>query len=272
MAGGKLWDYVASGARALGGFGPRARAGASAGAWLLKGSGGGRPGGATAPGAVPAVGGPGGPGRFGSGGMVGPQPLSRTELERLRWTDRVGGCVPDARHVQVADVVRRVLRGGGRSAAVSVLMPVGLPVVAADSRRLEAALAALVDHAIRRNPPGVRVLVRVDAVPGPGGPGRLGFPGASAVPEVPVGELARVELRVVDRGPSEMPEARHWLIAGARTGEPGGPDGGRGPGGPAGRVGPSVPALARAAGGRLGVEQTPGGGVTVVLVLSVAGD
>ncbi|MEE1822521.1 hypothetical protein [Streptomyces sp. BE20] len=274
MASGKLWDYVASGARALGGLGPLGRSGGLAGSWLVKSAGGvGRPGSTAGFGASPAGGGGlGGPLRAGSGGMVGPQALSRPELERLRWTDRAGGCVPDARHVQVADVVRRVLRGGGRSASVSVRIPVGLPVVVADARRLEAALAGLVDHAVRRNPPGVRVLVRIDPVPGPGGPGGLGFPGFPGSPEVPAGELARVELRVVDQGPSELPEARHWLPAGVRAAEPGGPADGREPGGAGDAAGPSVPALVRAAGGRLGVEQTPGGGVTVVLVLTVAGD
>ncbi|MER6363705.1 hypothetical protein [Kitasatospora sp. NPDC001527] len=291
MAGGRLWGYVASGARALGGLGPLGRSGALAGARLLKGvGGGGRPeadGRAGVVGGVAGRPGAGGPGRPGPGGMAGPQLLTRPELERLRWTDRAGGCVPDARHVQPAELVGRVLRGGGRAATVTARVPVGLPVVVADSVRLEAALAGLVDHAIRRNPPGARVLVRADPLPGPdgrsggrrgsgGGDGTAGA-GSSGAGSSGAGfaaffggsdpwgvEPARVELRVVDRGASQPPEARRWLFGGA--------DGAGGYGGGAERMGPSMAGLVRAAGGRLMVEQTPGGGLTVVVVLSVARD
>ncbi|MFJ8435447.1 hypothetical protein ACIQ9P_29540 [Kitasatospora sp. NPDC094019] len=337
MTGGKLWGYVASGARALGGLGPLGRSGALAGARLLRGvGGGGRPepdrhgSMLVAPNGVVGA---ASPGRSAAGGMAGPQPLSRPELERLRWIDRAGGCVPDARHVQVAEVVGRVLRGGGRGASVAVRLPVGLPVVVADAPRLEAALAGLVDHAIRRSPAGARVLVRADPLPGPdgllgarGGVGAGGVFGRGAAgkgslgkgslgkgalaggafggPEAWTAEPARVELRVVDRGTSEPPETRQWLLAGMH-GEPGipgagwapgggfgGPGSGGGSGWPAGAagdasdprrrtagagggpesVGPSISALVRAAGGRLRVEQTAGGGLTVVLVLAVARD
>ncbi|MFB6888641.1 hypothetical protein ACFCX4_04910 [Kitasatospora sp. NPDC056327] len=310
MAGGKLWGYVASGARALGGLGPLGWSGAQAGARLLKGVGGaGRPDqdghGALLDGPAGRAG-AGAPGRSGAGGMAGPQLLSRPELARLRWTDRAGGCVPDARHVQPADVVGRVLRGGGRAASVTVRLPVGLPVVVADATRLEAALAGLVDHAIRRTPPGGRVLVRADPLPGRdgrfggnggatganggafdgvgafGGAGAFAAGGTVGGPEAWDGEPARVELRVVDRGPAELLEARQWLLGGARGGAAGGGGAGGGQGGGAGgpaagaggpqRVGPSMAALVRAAGGRLTVEQTPGGGLTAVLVLAVARD
>ncbi|MFF7458888.1 hypothetical protein [Kitasatospora sp. NPDC008115] len=298
MAGGKLWGRVASGARALGGFGPFGRSGALTGARLLKGVGGGgrpEPGGrARVLGGVAGTAGAGAPGRSGPGGMAGPQLLSRPELERLRWTDRAGGCVPDARHVQPAELVGRVLRGGGRASAVTVRVPVGLPVVVADSVRLEAALAALVDHAIRRNPPGTRVLVRADPLPGPGpgpdgdrpgGPGgrggwaEAGFAEAFGGPDPWAGEPARVELRVVDRGTSQPPDTRHWLLGaayGAGPDDAAPDDAAPGNAGPndtdPGRVGPSMSGLVRAAGGRLAVEQTPGGGLTVVVVLTVARD
>ncbi|MFC5664198.1 hypothetical protein ACFP3U_14535 [Kitasatospora misakiensis] len=306
MTGGKLWGYVASGARALGGLGPLGRSGALAGARLLKGVGGNvRPepvGRGAVLGAAVAMAAAGGSGRAASGGMAGPQLLSRPELERLRWIDRAGGCVPDARHVQVAEVVGRVLRGGGRASSVAVRVPVGLPVVVADAPRLEAALAALVDHAIRRTPAGARVVVRADPLPGPdglfGARGGSGFGGsglggafdggasgggafgggAFAGPDAWTVEPARVELRVVDRGLSELPEAREWLLGGGYGVEPG-PSGapglsgaGWGAGGGPGRIGSSMSALVRAAGGRLRVEQTPGGGLTVVLVLAVARD
>ncbi|MFJ3791138.1 hypothetical protein [Kitasatospora sp. NPDC090091] len=197
--------------------------------------------------------------------MAGPRPLSRAELERVHWTVRPIGCGPQAQHVQVAEVVQRVLRGGGRAAAVSTRIPGGLPVVKGDARRLETALAGLVDHAVRRNPAGAAVLVRAEvAAVGRAGPRRargaedVGGPeeaGALDPASGWGGGPARVEIRVVDRGPCELPEAREWLLAGMRTGGP---------------AGPAVHGLVRAAGGRLAVEQTPGGGLTVVLALAVA--
>ncbi|MFJ9776014.1 hypothetical protein ACIRVF_33055 [Kitasatospora sp. NPDC101157] len=229
MARGKLWGYVASGARALGALG---------------GAGGAREGGAGAPDGL-------GPHpRF---AMAGPRTLSRTELDQLRWTGRQAGCEPQARHVQVAEVVRRVVRGGGRAAAVTVRLAPGLPVVAGDARRMEAAVAGLVDHAIRRSPLGGRVLVRADvrrtgpaALRAGAGRGRAAARGRE-----------RVEIRISDRGAYEPPGAREWLLAGVR---------------PTGPVGPALHSLVLAAGGWLAVEPTPGGGLTVVLLLAVAYD
>ncbi|MFI9331734.1 hypothetical protein ACIGZJ_29855 [Kitasatospora sp. NPDC052868] len=224
MEHGKLWGRVAAGARALGGFG--GLGGSAVGA---VGGGAGRPNGL-------------GAGRARTDVMAGPRPLTRPELERVGWTGRPEGCAPSAQHVQVAQVVQRVLRGDGRSAEVFSQVPAGLPVVVADGRRLESAVAGLVDHAIRRSPAGARVLIRAHAAVGSGGPGE---------------DRARVELRVVDRGRCELPEARQWLIAGMRSGGP---------------TGPALNGLVRAAGGRLGVEATSGGGLTVVLTLAVARD
>ncbi|MFE2724812.1 hypothetical protein [Kitasatospora sp. NPDC059327] len=236
MARGKLWGYVASGARALGGF-------AALGGTGGEGRGAGPGAGAGGAGEGVAFGPADGSGRPRPGVMAGPRELSRPELERVRWTDRAEGCGPRAPHVQVADVVQRVLRGGGRTGQVVARIPAGLPVVVADSRRLESALAGLVDHAIRRSPWGAKVSVRADVARGP-----QGAAGADGAP-------ARVELRVVDRGESELPQARQWLLAGPGAG---------------GAAGPAVDGLVRAAGGRLAVEQTPGGGITVILVLVVA--
>ncbi|MEU6237660.1 hypothetical protein [Kitasatospora sp. NPDC047058] len=241
MGRGKLWGYVASGARMFGAPG---------------GSGRGTDSGAA-----------GGAGRPPQGVMAAPRSLSRPELEQVGWTDRAAGCGPQAQHVQVAEVVRRVLRGGGRAASVTVRVPDGLPVVFADARRLESALAGLVDHAIRRSPLGERVLVRASAVSGRSSAGAAAGGAAAG--------LAWVELRVVDRGACELPEARAWLLAGLRSAGPVGAGEPAGPGGPGGSVGPGGSAghgLVRAAGGRLAVEQTPGGGLTVVLVLAVARD
>ncbi|MFD0275692.1 hypothetical protein ACFVHB_17560 [Kitasatospora sp. NPDC127111] len=265
MARGKLWGYVASGARLFGVFGgpggPGPAGGAGGGSGGSGGFGRGADGGAAD-----------GPGRPPQGVMAAPRALSRPELERVGWTDRPAGCGPQAQHVRVGEVVQRVLRGGGRAASVTVRVPDGLPVVAADARRLESALAGLVDHAIRRSPLGDRVLVRAEAVVDRSGGGAAAATGGAAA------DRAWVELRVVDRGASELPEARAWLLAGLRSDGPvgpvgsGGPVGPAGPGGAVGAGGSAGRGLVRAAGGRLAVEQTPGGGLTVVLILAVARD
>ncbi|MFF2081272.1 hypothetical protein ACFVXG_41700 [Kitasatospora sp. NPDC058162] len=239
MARGKLWGYVASGARALSALGSAGVGGA---------------------GSADRMGGDGatdGLGPYPPLAMAGPRTLSRTELDRLSWTGRQAGCEPQARHVQVSEVVRRVVRGGGRAAAVTVRLAPGLPVVAGDARRMEAAIAGLLDHAIRRSPLGGRVLVRADvkrtglSAPRPAagrGSTRRGTAGQNR---------ERVEIRISDRGSYEPPEAREWLLAGVRT---------------TGPVGPALHSLVLAAGGRLAVEPTPGGGLTVVLLLTVAYD
>ncbi|MFD5464377.1 hypothetical protein ACFWIQ_16365 [Kitasatospora sp. NPDC127059] len=247
MTRGKLWGYVASGARALGALGGVG----GAGAVDRKDDGGA----------------PDGLGPFPPTAMAGPRTLSRTELDRLSWTGRQAGCEPQARHVQVAEVVRRVVRGGGRAVAVTVRLAPGLPVVAGDARRMEAAVAGLLDHAIRRSPLGSRVLVRADVTrPGPAAPRTAAEPDITG--QVTTGHgtsgrgtagrsRERVEIRISDRGTYEPPEAREWLLAGVRASGP---------------VGPALHSLVVAAGGRLAVEPTPGGGLTVVLLLAVAYD
>ncbi|MFG2914950.1 sensor histidine kinase [Kitasatospora sp. NPDC048298] len=240
MARGRLWGYVASGARALGALGGTVGAVGAGGT--------GRRGGPGRVGARARAEAEEGPGPYSPGAPAAPRALSRTELERLRWTGRQEGCEPMARHVQVAEVLRRVVRGGDRAAAVTVRVAPGLPVVAGDARRLEAAVAGLVDHAIRRSPPGGRVLVRADVA---GGASVLRAPGRTAE------TLGRVEIRVSDQGAHEPSEARAWLIGGGRADGP---------------VGPALRSLVVASGARLAVEPTPGGGLTVILLLTVAYD
>ncbi|MEV7600782.1 hypothetical protein AB0O91_25765 [Kitasatospora sp. NPDC089797] len=249
MARGKLWGYVASGARVLGVLG-----GARGGARRKGGQGA-----AEGLGPFPRV------------AMAGPRTLSRTELDQLCWTGRQAGCEPQARHVQLAEVVHRVVRGGGRAAAVTVRLAPGLPVVAGDGRRLEAAIAGLLDHAIRRSPLGGRVLVRADVRrTGPAAPRTP--TGRTPTGRTPTGRTAggrtacgrssgsgreRVELRISDRGSYEPPGSRERPPTDARAAEP---------------VGPALQGLVLAAGGGLTVEPTPGGGLTVVLLLAVAYD
>ncbi|MBV2155917.1 hypothetical protein [Kitasatospora sp. SUK 42] len=271
MSRGKLWGYVASRARVLGALGAGSGVGGTGGVEDK--------GGARRPGSTPA--GQEDLDPFRPLAMAGPRPLSRTELAQLRWTGRHAGCDPQARHVQVAEVVRRVVRGGGRATAVTVRIAPGLPVVVADARRLEAAIAGLVDHAMRRNPLGGRVLVRADVTDAgitDAGATNAGITDAGATdvevadagvtdtgPDLgsnrapgrggPAPGRARVEVRVSDRGAHEPPGAREALSADPRAGGP---------------VGPALHNLVLAAGGRLAVEPTPGGGLTVVLVLGVA--
>ncbi|MCX5214123.1 hypothetical protein OG689_33515 [Kitasatospora sp. NBC_00240] len=134
---------------------------------------------------------------------------------------------PGARLV-VADAAEavRLAAGGGRVPAVRVQLPADLPPVSADGAQLRLAVAALLEHALRRRPPGTKVLVRADAVAG-----------------VASGGAGRVEIRVVDRGASRPGEAKYWTAVEGAEG------------------------AARAAGGRLRVEETPAGGLTFVLVL-----
>lgn len=70
-----------------------------------------------------------------------------------------------------------------------------LPPVAADQGRLEHVLAALVESAWLRTPPGARVFVEAAVVPdAAGAPGRL-------------------RVRIADRGPDVAAAARPWMLA-----------------------------------------------------------
>ncbi|MFC9327437.1 hypothetical protein [Kitasatospora sp. NPDC057015] len=125
----------------------------------------------------------------------------------------------------------RLAVGGGPSGAVRLQIPAGLPPVAADGTRLRLAVAALVEHALRRRPPGTKVLVGVVAVSG-----------------AEDGGAGRVEIRVVDRGVSGPGEAKYWTVV------------------------ERAQRAALAAGARLRVEDTPAGGLTLVLELGTVGD
>jgi two-component system sensor histidine kinase KdpD len=116
-----------------------------------------------------------------------------------------------------------------------------LPMVVVDSGLLERAVANLVENAVKYSPPGRRVMISASAI------------------------ADRVELRVVDRGPGVPDEAKdHIFEPFQRYG-----DAPRGAG-----VGLGL-AVARgfteAMGGTLAAEDTPGGGLTMVLSLRAAG-
>jgi two-component system sensor histidine kinase KdpD len=113
-------------------------------------------------------------------------------------------------------------------------------MVAVDPGLLERAMANLVENAVKYSPPGTAVLVAASAI------------------------ADRVEVRVVDRGPGVPDEAKERIFEPfQRYG-----DAPRGAG-----VGLGL-AVARgfteAMGGTLDAEDTPGGGLTMVLTLRAA--
>ncbi|MFI9273868.1 ATP-binding protein [Kitasatospora sp. NPDC052896] len=159
------------------------------------------------------------------------------DMSRLQ----TGTVTPLIQEVDLDEVVPVAL-GGVPLESVRLEVPETLPMVPADAGLLERALANLIENAVKYSPPGVRVLVKADALEPPSGPGR-------------------VELRVVDRGPGVPEEAKEKIFAPfQRYG-----DAPRGAG-----VGLGL-AVARgfveAMGGTLAAEDTPGGGLTMVVSL-----
>ncbi|MFD9520124.1 ATP-binding protein [Streptomyces sp. NPDC059979] len=151
-----------------------------------------------------------------------------------------GTVVPLIRETDLDEVVPMAL-GGVPEDSVDLDIPETLPMVAVDRGLLERAVANIVENAVKYSPGGRPVHVSASA---------LG---------------SRVELRVVDRGPGVPEEAKDRIFEPfQRHG-----DVPRGSG-----VGLGL-AVARgfteAIGGTLTAEDTPGGGLTMVLTLPVAG-
>ncbi|MEU9082891.1 sensor histidine kinase KdpD [Streptomyces sp. NPDC048357] len=151
-----------------------------------------------------------------------------------------GTVVPLIRETDLDEVVPMAL-GGVPEDSVDLDIPETLPMVAVDRGLLERAVANIVENAVKYSPHGQPVNVT-----------------ASALHE-------RVELRVVDRGPGVPDEAKDRIFEPfQRHG-----DAPRGAG-----VGLGL-AVARgfteAIGGTLTAEDTPGGGLTMVITLPVAG-
>ncbi|OON80508.1 sensor histidine kinase [Streptomyces tsukubensis] len=157
------------------------------------------------------------------------------DMSRLQ----TGTVTPLIREIDLDEVVPMAL-GGVPEAEVVLDVPESLPMVAVDPGLLERAVANVVENAVKYSPPGQHVLVAASAL----------------------GE--RVEVRVVDRGPGVPDEAKDRIFAPfQRYG-----DAPRGAG-----VGLGL-AVARgfteAIGGTLNAEDTPGGGLTMVLTLRAA--
>ncbi|MBO1335732.1 sensor histidine kinase KdpD [Streptomyces sp. VRA16 Mangrove soil] len=160
------------------------------------------------------------------------------DMSRLQ----TGTVTPLIREIDLDEVVPMALVGvPDPDLSVDLDIPETLPMVSVDKGLLERAVANIVENAVKYSPSDEPVLVAASAL----------------------GD--RVELRVVDRGPGVPDEAKHRIFAPfQRYG-----DAPRGAG-----VGLGL-AVARgfveAMGGTLTAEDTPGGGLTMVLTLRVAG-
>ncbi|MFJ7587477.1 ATP-binding protein [Streptomyces sp. NPDC097617] len=151
-----------------------------------------------------------------------------------------GTVVPLIRETDLDEVVPMAL-GGVPEDSVDLDIPETLPMIAVDRGLLERAVANIVENAVKYSPDGQPVNVSASAL------------------------ANRVELRVVDRGPGVPDEAKDRIFEPfQRHG-----DAPRGAG-----VGLGL-AVARgfteAIGGTLTAEDTPGGGLTMVLTLPMAG-
>ncbi|MFE9512426.1 DUF4118 domain-containing protein [Streptomyces sp. NPDC006643] len=155
------------------------------------------------------------------------------DMSRLQ----TGTVTPLIREIDLDEVVPMAL-GGVPEASVVLDIPESLPMVAVDPGLLERAVANIVENAVKYSPDGTRVNVSASS---------LG---------------ARVQVRVVDRGPGVPDEAKERIFEPfQRHG-----DAPRGAG-----VGLGL-AVARgfvdAMDGTLTAEDTPGGGLTMVLDLT----
>jgi two-component system, OmpR family, sensor histidine kinase KdpD len=142
--------------------------------------------------------------------------------------------------VGIEEVVPAALRSlGAQADGVVVEVPETLPRVLADAGLLERALANILGNAIRHSPPGRSVRVLADAVNG------------------------GVDVRVVDRGTGVAePARREMFLPFQRLGDSG--DDGVG-------LGLAVAkGFVEAIGGEIETEETPGGGLTMVVRLRTA--
>ncbi|MDO0911072.1 sensor histidine kinase KdpD [Streptomyces sp. DT2A-34] len=158
------------------------------------------------------------------------------DMSRLQ----TGTVTPLIREIDLDEVVPMAL-GGVPEDSVELDIPETLPMVAVDPGLLERSVANLVENAVKYSPDGRAVLVS-----------------ASAIAE-------RVEVRVVDRGPGVPDEAKERIFAPfQRYGDA--------PRGAGVGLGLAVArGFAEAMNGTLNAEDTPGGGLTMVLTLRAAG-
>ncbi|KUO17635.1 sensor histidine kinase [Streptomyces dysideae] len=158
------------------------------------------------------------------------------DMSRLQ----TGTVTPLFREIDLDEVVPMAL-GGVPEDSVELDIPETLPMVAVDPGLLERSVANLVENAVKYSPDGRTVLVAASAM------------------------ADRVEVRVVDRGPGVPDEAKERIFAPfQRYGDA--------PRGAGVGLGLAVArGFAEAMGGTLNAEDTPGGGLTMVLTLRAAG-
>ncbi|GAA2625887.1 sensor histidine kinase KdpD [Streptomyces axinellae] len=157
------------------------------------------------------------------------------DMSRLQ----TGTVAPLIRDISLEEVVPKAL-GGVPEGSVRLAVAEVLPLVAVDPGLLERTVANLVENAVKYSPDDKKVLVK-----------------ASALAE-------RVEVRVIDRGPG-VPDSDKGRIFEPfqRYGDA--------PGGAGVGLGLAVArGFAEAMGGSLEAEDTPGGGMTMVLTLRAA--
>ncbi|MCC3779340.1 sensor histidine kinase KdpD [Streptomyces sp. UNOB3_S3] len=157
------------------------------------------------------------------------------DMSRLQ----TGTVTPLIREIDLDEVVPMAL-GGVPEGSVVLDIPETLPMVAVDPGLLERAVANIVENAVKYSPDGSRVLVSASAL----------------------GD--RVEVRVADQGPGVPDSAKDRIFEPfQRYGDA--------PRGAGVGLGLAVArGFAEAMGGTLAAEDTPGGGMTMVLTLRVA--
>ncbi|ARF57870.1 sensor histidine kinase [Streptomyces gilvosporeus] len=157
------------------------------------------------------------------------------DMSRLQ----TGTVTPLIREIDLDEVVPMAL-GGVPEGSVTLDIPEELPIVAVDPGLLERSVANLVENAVKYSPEGRTVLVSASAL----------------------GD--RVELRIVDRGPGVPDSAKDRIFAPfQRYGDS--------PRGAGVGLGLAVArGFAESMGGTLAAEDTPGGGMTMVLTLRAA--
>ncbi|SFF90338.1 sensor histidine kinase [Streptomyces mirabilis] len=154
------------------------------------------------------------------------------DMSRLQ----TGTVTPLIREIDLDEVVPMAL-GGVPEDSAELDIPETLPMVAVDPGLLERAVANLVENAVKYSPTDEPVLVSASAM------------------------ANRVEVRVVDRGPGVPDEAKERIFAPfQRYGDA--------PRGAGVGLGLAVArGFAEAMGGTLNAEDTPGGGLTMVLTV-----
>ncbi|WP_369226079.1 ATP-binding protein [Streptomyces sp. R39] len=158
------------------------------------------------------------------------------DMSRLQ----TGTVTPLVRETDLDEVVPMALVGVP-DGSVCLDVPETLPMVEADAGLLERSVANLVENAVKYSPPGRPVLVSASAI------------------------ANRVEVRIADRGPGVPDAAKERIFEPfQRYGDA--------PRGAGVGLGLAVArGFAEAMGGTLNAEDTPGGGLTMVLSLRAAG-